>query len=121
MKRALLIIATLFFITSCLGGPSERVIKPDQDTGDTNLTCVQALLHDHQIFQQEFKFNQAAPELTVFAKGKYATLSDEDKEAVLESIGRQWQTCYPDDFRPMTLWLKDVNDMIITVIFVTKE
>ena len=121
MKRALLIIVALFFITSCLGGASEQVIKPDQDTGDTNLTCVQALLNDHQIFQQEFKFNQATPELTVFAKGAYAELSDEDREHVLESVGTQWQQCYPDDFRPMTLWLKDVNDMIITVIFVTKD
>ena len=121
MKRAILILITLFFIFGCLGGPSEKIIRPDENTGDTNLTCMQALLHDHEVFQQEFKFNPAGPELTVFAKGAYAALSDEDKDAVLESIGRQWQACYPDDFRPMTLWLKDVNDMIITVIFVIKE
>lgn len=120
MKRAILIVSILFFILSC-AGPGEKVIKPDQDTGNTNLSCMQQVLVDHEIFQQQFKFNPALPELTVYAKGAYANLSDEDKDAVLESIGRQWQACYPDDFRPMTLWLKDVNDMIITVIFVTKD
>ena len=119
MKKAIIALIISLFIFSCAG--PDKVIKPDQNTGDTKLTCVQALLHDHEIFQQEFKYNPNIPELTVFAKGSYAKLSDEDKDRVLESIGKQWQGCYPDDFRPMTLWLKDVNDMIITVIFVTKE
>lgn len=110
----------LFFILSC-AGPGEKVIKPDQKTDDVKVTCMQQVLSNHEVFQQQFKYNHEMPELTVYAKGVYAKLSDEDKDAVLESIGKQWQECYPDDFRPMTLWLKDINDMIITVIFVTKE
>lgn len=120
MKRIILVISILFFILSCSSG-GEKVIKPNQKTDDVKISCMQAVLIDHEIFQQEFKYKHEIPELTVYAKGAYANLSDEDKDAVLESIGRQWQACYPDDFRPMTLWLKDINDMIITVIFVTKE
>lgn len=121
MKKIIIALFISLFIVSCLGGTGEQIVKPDQDMDDPKLTCMQQVLVDHQIFQQDFVYKHETPELTVFAKGKYATLSDEDKDAVLESIGRQWQSCYPDDFRPMTLWLKDINDMIITVIFVTKE
>jgi hypothetical protein len=119
MKRILLILLTTLFIFSCAG--QDKMIEPDQNTGDIKLTCMQETLKDHKMFQKSFKFNQETPEVTVYAKGAYANLSEENKDAALESIGRQWQACYPDDFRPMTLWLKDVHDMIITVIFVTKE
>ncbi len=119
MKKTLLILLTTFFIFSCAG--QDSIIEPDQNTGDIKLTCMQEVLKDHKVFQKSFKFNQEMPELTVYAKGAYASLSYENKEAALESIGKQWQACYPDDFRPMTLWLKDVHDTIITVIFVTKE
>jgi len=120
MKRAIVILSFLFlFLSSC--STTENMINPDKPTGDVNLTCMQDVLTNNEFFQKSFKFNKEGPELTIYAKGLYSRLSYEDRDTVLESVGRQWQECYPDDFRPMTLWLKDINDMIITVIFVTKE
>ncbi len=66
MKRAILVLFTLFFIFACAG--PDTIIKPDKDTGDVKLTCVQSLLHNHKIFQQEFKFDPDMPELTVYAR-----------------------------------------------------
>ena len=82
---------------------------------------MQEVLKDHMVFQPEFKLDMSVPELTVYAKGEYSYLSDEDKDMELAVVGQDWQHCYKDDFRPLTLWLKDKNDMIITVIFVTKD
>ena len=118
MKKVLFAAMFIIFIMSCT--TTDTIIKPDHDTGDVKISCIQEALSNNQNFQQEFKFNVNSPELTVYAKGAYANLSDSEKNAVLEGIGKQWQLCYPDDFRPMTLWLKDINDTIITVIFVTK-
>lgn len=118
MKKILFVLLMIVFITSC--SISNKLIEADHDTGDVKISCMQKALSNNQNFQQEFKFNQDSPELIVYAKGAYSNLSDSKKDAVLEDIGKQWQSCYPDDFRPMTLWLKDINDTIITVIFVTK-
>lgn len=119
MKKVLITLSIfIMFIVSCL--PSNEIIKPDHDTGDVKLSCMQEVLSDNQNFQQEFKFDENIPELTVYVKGAYSNLSFNKKDAVLVELGNQWQSCYPDDFRPMTLWLKDFNGTIITVIFVTK-
>ena len=119
MKKVLLVLS-IFIISIISCASPDEIIKPDSDTGDVKISCIQEALSNNQTFQQEFKFNQESPELTVYAKGAYSNLSDGEKDVVLEAIGKQWQLCYPDDFRPMTLWLKDINDTIITVIFVTK-
>jgi len=120
MKRVIFILSFLFLILSSCS-TAEKMIKPDEKLEDVNLFCMQNALVDNEFFQESFKFNKNGPELTIYARGLYSKLSYEDKEAVLEEVGRQWQECYPDDFRTMILWLKDVNDTIITVIFVTKE
>lgn len=119
MKKVLFVLLIfIIFIISCT--TPDTIIKPDHDIGDVKISCIQEVLSNNQNFQQEFKFNENGPELTVYAKGAYSNLSYNEKDVVLEAIGKQWQSCYPDDFRPMTLWLKDINDTIITVIFVTK-
>lgn len=119
MKKSLLVLCIFIMFTISCTSP-DTIIKPDHDTGDVKISCMQVVLSNNQNFQPEFKFDKDIPELVVYAKGAYANLSDKGKDSALEAVGRQWQSCYPDDFRPMTLWLKDVNHMIITVIFVTK-
>jgi len=119
MKKLIVSLIISLFIISCAS--PDKVIKPDKDTGDSKLTCVQSLLHDHEIFKQEFKFNNEVPEMIIYAKGAYASLSDDEKESVLASFGTQWQSCYPDDFRPLTLWLHDENESMLNVMFIIKE
>ena len=120
MKKAFLTLIMILLIAGCSG--PEKVVKPDKVYKDQpEISCMQEALRDHMVFQPDFKLNMDMPELTVYAKGEYSYLTDEDKDMALAAVGVEWQHCYKDDFRPLTLWLKDKNDMIITVIFVTKD
>lgn len=120
MKKAFLTLIVVLLIVGCSG--TEKVVKPDKVYKDQpEISCMQEALRDHMVFQEQFKLDMNIPELTVYAKGEYAYLTDEEQDNYLASIGMEWQSCYKDDFRPLTLWLKDKNDMIITVIFVTKD
>lgn len=121
MKKYFLLFLILFFVISCSTDLSEKVIKPGDYIKDSQLECVQSILKNHDLFEDEFIFNKEMPELTVYTKDKYINLSDKDRNTELAIVGERWQKCYPDDFRPLTLWLKSVDNMIITVIFVTGE
>lgn len=120
--KQLAIILFVIMIMSCALSDSQKTIDPgDVYEDQPEISCMQKCLKDHDVFQPQFVLDMESPELTIYAKGSYAKLSDTNKDKVLESVGREWRDCYPDDFRPLTLWLKDKNDMIITVIFVTKD
>lgn len=120
MKRIFLTLIFSLLILSCAG--PEKTIKPDKVYKDQpEISCMQEALRDHMVFQEQFKLDMNMPELTIYAKGEYAYLTDQEKDEYLAAMGAEWQRCYENDVRMLTLYLKDNSDMIITVIFVVRE
>ena len=120
MKRIYIILISLLFLCAC-AGQKDKVIKPAGVYTDDFLLCMQASLHGHTTIRETFKYDEKSPSMIIYPKDTYATLTEEEKEVCVEDIGRAWQTCYPNDYRPMTLWVHGPNGEIISVIFVIRE
>jgi hypothetical protein len=123
MKRKLAVLFfIILFVVSCSTVETGKVVEPDK-TYDNNveISCMQEALRDHMVFQERFRVDLNTPELTVFAKGEYAYLSDEDKEIELEAIGMEWLRCYKNDVRTLTIWLLTDDYTTLNVIFVDRS
>lgn len=123
MKRNLAVLFFLvLFVISCSTIESGKVIEADKNYDDNaRISCMQEALKDHMVFQEKFRVDTNVPELTVFAKGEYAYLSDEDKEIELEAIGMEWLRCYKDDVRVLTIWLLTDDYTTLNVIFIDRS
>lgn len=122
-KRISILIFFILILFACTG--PEETIKPDEtykDDGDPiAISCIQDFIKNQQHVKPEFKMNNEMPELILYVQPSFMNLNSEAQEMVLVIIGTKWHECYGSDTRPLTVWAKDSQESIITVVFVSKD
>jgi hypothetical protein len=116
------ICLSILFISSCgTMSSTEDTIKLGEEIRDPQVSCLQSAIVKDTLFKSDFKYdNSFPPTITVYIKGEWNSLSDEEKEERLKDVGRKWHECNPNNTAQVTIFAYDINNMPILAVFVMK-